>query len=82
MVVMDDTQPQRAGVDGERIERLIRAIDAQTNMLARVVGLFETKARTKAQPSARLRRVPADRPIKVTPIVQAAVKRALARIQR
>lgn len=81
VVKSHDTGPLAADT-ADRIDRLITAIEAQTNMLARVVGLFETKARTKAQPSARLRRVPADRSIKVTPIVQAAVKRALARIQR
>ena len=66
-----------------RMERLITAIEALTNMLGRFVGFFEARRpRAGTQASPRLRRAVADKPIKITPVAEAAVKRALARLRR
>jgi hypothetical protein len=66
-----------------RVERLINAIEAQTNMIGRLVRLLEPKAKAEPKPGrVASRRVPLDRPIAVSPIVQAAAKRALAKLNR
>lgn len=68
---------------GSRLDRLISAVEAQTNALARLVRLLEPKTkRSEDAASVRLRRAPLDEPIVVTPIVQAAVNRALAKHRR
>ena len=66
--------------DAERLDRLITAVERMTNMLGRLIGALETKHVPRA--TTRMRRVPADKPITVTPLVEAAVKRALARVRR
>lgn len=69
-------------IDSERFERLIRAIEAQTNAINRLVQVMEHKrsATTTKARSARQRRVViAERPVNVTPAVEAAVNLALAR---
>jgi hypothetical protein len=67
-------------IDPERFERLIRAIEAQTNAINRLVQVIERK-HSAATKKTRQRRVivPPDRPIKITPLVEATVARALAR---
>lgn len=65
-----------------RLERLLTALEALTNMLARLVGVFEASVSRNGARSARSRRIAPEKPISVTPVVQAAVKRALARIGR
>lgn len=68
---------------GPRLDRLISAVEAQTNALSRLVRLLEPKTKRRDDAaSARVRRAPLDQPIVVTPIVQAAVKRALAKLNR
>lgn len=68
---------------GSRLDRLISAVEAQTNALSRLLRLLEpnTKRRDDGA-SVRLRRAQLDKPIVATPIVQAAVKRALAKLNR
>lgn len=67
----------------ERLERLIRALEVQTNLLGRLVALEEAKrTRQVSGRATRTRRVADDKPIPVTPIVAAAVRRALARVNR
>lgn len=65
----------------DRLERLIAAQEAQTNAVNRLVQLLERGYRAREQVRSRTRRVVADKPIVVTPMVEAAVKRALARIK-
>ena len=68
---------------GPRLDRLISAVEAQTNILSRLVRLLEPKTKRRDDAaSVRLRRAPLDKPIAVTPIVQAAVNRALAKHNR
>jgi hypothetical protein len=66
---------------GPRLDRLVSAVEAQTNVLSRLVRLLEPNTKRR-EASVRLRRAPLDKPIVVTPIVQAAVKRALAKLNR
>jgi len=69
--------------DAEQFERLIAAIEANTNAQTRLVqelaGKRARKGETRAQ---RQRRLTLDKPITVTPIVAASVDRALARVGR
>jgi hypothetical protein len=68
---------------GSRLDRLISAVEAQTNTLSRLVRVLEPKTKKHdGAANVRMRRAPLDRPIVVTPIVQAAVKRALAKLNR
>jgi hypothetical protein len=75
---MDDAENNR------RMERLIAAMEAQANAVNRLVqALTHKQAKSVEQKrAAPLRRVPLDAPIVVTPIVEAAVKRALAKARR
>jgi hypothetical protein len=67
----------------DRLERLIAAQEAQTNAINRLVQTLEGKhKRTEQSRRTRMRRAVVDKPITVTPIVEAAVKRALARVSR
>jgi hypothetical protein len=84
MVVSEEGDRTMALDDhGSRLDRLISAIEALTNEVARLVRLQgpKTKRREDAA-NVRLRRAPLDQPIVVTPIVEAAVKRALAKLNR
>ena len=66
-----------------RLDRLITAIDALTNMLGRLIRLLELgNKRSERTASTRMRGASPDQPIVVTPIVQAAVRRALAKLGR
>jgi hypothetical protein len=66
----------------DRLERLISAIEAQTNAINRMVQVSEGKQKRSTDARRnRMRRVVVDKPITVTPVVQAAVKRALARVR-
>lgn len=65
----------------ERLERLIAAIESQANAVNRLVQVLEKKS--KKEPRApRLRKASVDRPLVVTPLVQAAVSRALAKARK
>lgn len=67
------------GDETERQERLIVALESQANAINRLVQVLEGKAERRT--SKRARRVPLERkPITVTPMVEASVKRALARV--
>ena len=72
--------------DAERIDRLIAAQEAQTNMLGRLIQVLQDERARKRQASAagKARRpvLQATKPIKVTPMVEAQVKRALARLAK
>ena len=81
VVNSNDIKPAANDGDAARLERLITVVEVQTNMLGRLIGLLEPKRRSDGT-ATRQRRTSADRPIKVTPLVQAAVKRALARVHR
>jgi hypothetical protein len=68
-----------------RLDRLITAQEAQTNMLGRLVQLMleEKRRKLEAKAPSRSRRatpVTPESKIAVTPLVQARVKRALARL--
>lgn len=67
-------------VDAERVDRLIAVLETVANLLTR--SLSQSGSARQQRPSTRMRRVPADKPLVVTPMVQAAVKRALARVKR
>lgn len=68
-------------LEAERLERLIAAQEAQTNMLGRLVQVLERQAqRRKAVRDGKVRRVP-QRTVEVTPRADAIATRALARIQ-
>jgi hypothetical protein len=63
-------------------DRLVFAVEAQTNMLARLVALYESHgARGPSASSKRSRRVADSKPITMTPLVEAAVRRALQRVR-
>lgn len=67
----------------ERIERLIAAIESNTNTSTRLLQeLLGKRARKREPTAARQRRVALDKPIVVTPLVEAAAKRALERVRR
>jgi len=67
-------------IDEARFERLITAIEKQTNALNRLIQVLENKRQKKATGTAtRLRRAVTDKPIVTTPAVRAAVERALRR---
>lgn len=69
--------------DGDgRFERLIAATEAQTNAINRLVQVLSKKHASNDQSRrTRMRRtVTAERPIAVTPMVEAAVERALKRV--
>jgi len=67
----------------EQVKRLVVAAELQTNMLARLVALHEAGGRqaSKAR-AARTRRTAEVRPIEITPMVAAAVRRTLRRVQQ
>ena len=66
-----------------RLDRLITVLEAQANALSRLTNVLEAanKPRTAGSQS-RMRRVALDKPIVVNDVVQAAVKRALAKAGR
>jgi hypothetical protein len=69
--------------DSERLERLIAAMESQANAINRLVQTLEGKKKRRTDAAAtRMRRTVVDKPITVTPVVEAAVKRALARVSR
>lgn len=66
--------------DDLRFDRLITALESQANAVNRLVQVLEHKTKRSTRPrAARLRQPALDKPIMVTPLVQAAVKRALAK---
>ncbi len=67
----------------ERLDRLSAAIESQVNVVNRLVQTLEAKQKSgKSAKAARLQRAVLDRPIVITPMVEAAVKRALARVRK
>lgn len=67
----------------DRTDRLIAAVEAQTNAIGRLVQSLEaSQKKSKRAAVGRLRRAVLDEPIVVTPIVEAAVNRALARVKK
>ena len=67
----------------DRTDRLIAAVEAQTNAIGRLVQTLEaTHEKSTRAAVGRLQRAVLDKPIVVTPMVEAAVKRALARIKK
>jgi hypothetical protein len=67
----------------ERFERLIAAIESNTNANARLLQELQGKrARKRESRAARQRRVALDKPVVVTPLVEAAARRALERMRR
>lgn len=76
-------EPMSARDGEERLDRLIAAIESQVNVVNRLVQTLEAKQkRGKSAAATRLQRAVLDRPIVVTPMVEAAVKRAFARMRK
>ncbi|MEY4512382.1 MAG: hypothetical protein RLZZ450_4504 [Pseudomonadota bacterium] len=72
-----------AGDGNDRLERLVAALESLVNAVNRLVQMLEAKQkRSKDASASRLQRPVLHKPIVVTPIVEAAVKRALARLTR
>lgn len=67
--------------DAERIERLIAAQEAAANAMNRLVQVLEDKRKRRETRAPKQRRVVLDKPIEVTPLVEATVRRALARVR-
>ena len=68
--------------DVERQERLIAALETQANAINRLVQVLEGTAE-KRRSGGRARSVPVRKaPITVTPLMEAYVDRALARVSR
>jgi hypothetical protein len=68
---------------GERLDRLIAVMESLVNVVSRLVQTLEGKQRKRESVrGTRLPRAVLDKPIVVTPMVEAAVKRALARVRR
>ena len=72
------------GISDEQLERLIAAQEANTNAMLRLVRFLEDEQRRKlnAKAPGRSRRTvkPTNRPVDVTPLVEAKVRRALAEL--
>ena len=62
----------------KRMDRLITVIESQTNAINRLVQVIEDKRRSRAKGvDTRMRRTAPNKVIAATPLVQAAVDRAL-----
>jgi hypothetical protein len=76
-------EPSEDRENDQRLDRLISAMESQANAINRLVQTLEGKRKRRTDAAAtRMRRAVVDKPITITPLVEAAVKRTLARVGR
>jgi hypothetical protein len=76
-------EPSEDQENDQRLDRLIAAMESQANAINRLVQTLEGKKKRRTDAAAtRRRRAVIDKPITITPMVEAAVKRTLARVSR
>lgn len=69
-------------IDTERLERLIAALETAANAIMRLVQALERKKKPAEVRAPRARPAVLERTIKATPLINAAVNRALARLPK